>query len=302
MHLHDAEHRFCVVWILSKWSNHTRDFRTCQVGSAVKQGCDRPTHRMASRRIIGCSAGHDQGSNVGIAQTKRSEQMAVVSDAISWIARMIDQYLLSDEEQSARCGKPFSIKGAIVASVLHQVNRRKIASRVVQEHVLGAWVACIDPATIGAGVPLVNGRVILNPRVAAVPSAFGHATQDFLGLVSRRLLVALVANPTCLPSLVLGNRIHELIGHSNGKVRVLEHHGRIGLSVEVRFVAFTNQGMSLLLFLPLALDKLHNIRVPDLQRLHLSSTACLATRLHHSCNLVVHSHERKWPAGLAATR
>ena len=52
---------------------------------------------------------------------------------------------------------------------LDEVQRGQVAGSVVQEHVLTAWVTCIDAAVGGACVPLVNSRVELQARVGAGP-------------------------------------------------------------------------------------------------------------------------------------
>jgi hypothetical protein len=66
----------------------------------------------------------------------------------------------------------------------------------------------------------------------------------------------------------------------------------VGLAVEVGFVApLFDQHVGLLLFLPLALDELEDVAVPDLQRLHLGCPAGLAARFHDGRDLVVDAHE-----------
>ena len=67
------------------------------------------------------------------------------------------------------------IERAILLAELHQVDARQVAGRVIEEHVLRAWVAGIDTTTVRTRVPLVDRRVVLNARITAVPSTLGHA-------------------------------------------------------------------------------------------------------------------------------
>ncbi len=60
--------------------------------------------------------------------------------------------------------------------------------------------------------------------------------------------------------------------------------------------------MSLRFFLGLAVDELHDVRMPHLQRLHLGRSARLATALDHRRNLVVDPHEGERTGGLASPR
>ena len=96
-------------------------------------------------------------------------------------------------------------------------------------------------------------------------------------------------------------RLHELVGDADREVGVLEEDRAVGLAVEVGFVAaLLDQAVGLLLFLPLALDELEDVGVPDLERLHLGRAAGLAAGLHHRRDLVIDPHERERAGGLAA--
>ena len=104
---------------------------------------------------------------------------------------------------------------------------------------------------------------------------------------------------------VLLKGLHEVVGDPHRQVGVLEHHDRtVGFSVEVGVVLATLaiRRLSLLLFSPFALDELHHIGVPDLDRLHLGGPARLAARLHDRRDLVVNPHERQRTRRLATSR
>ena len=103
------------------------------------------------------------------------------------------------------------------------------------------------------------------------------------------------------PRLVVHDGLHELIAHADREVRVLEHDRAVGLAVEIGLVAaLLDQHAGLLLFLGLALDELHDVGMPDLERLHLGGAAGLAAALHDGGDLVVDPHERERAARLAA--
>ena len=140
-------------------------------------------------------------------------------------------------------------------------------------------------------MPFVNGRIVLNSWVTAVPCALGHPVQNVLGLVGWRFDLAFITDPTRLPNLVVRYRRHELIGQSNRQIGILEHDGRVRFAIEICFVSLTDQGVSLLLFLPLALNEFHDVRVPDFDRLHFGSPSRLATRFYNGGDLIVDSHE-----------
>ena len=78
---------------------------------------------------------------------------------------------------------------AVLPDELHQVDRRQVARRVVEEHVLGARIARVDAIGVRAGVPLVDRRVELHARVAADVRALGdqpHQVARLVGVHHRR--------------------------------------------------------------------------------------------------------------------
>ena len=80
----------------------------------------------------------------------------------------------------------------------------------------------------------------------------------------------------------------------------METNAAVRFAVEVRFVTLADQRVGLLLFLPLALDELQHVRVPDLQRLHFRGAPRLAARFHDAGDRIVDPHERQWPRRRAA--
>src|SRR3546814_9994603 len=55
----------------------------------------------------------------------------------------------------------------------HEVQRGQVAGRVVEEHVLRAGIGAVDAAGGGAGVPLVDGGVVLHAGIGAGPGGVG---------------------------------------------------------------------------------------------------------------------------------
>ena len=226
--------------------------------------------------------------------------MAILGDPLRRIAGVIDQDFLGDEEDPAGVVEPLDVERAILGAKLHQVDAGQIAGRVVEEHIFRARVRGVNPPRVRAGVPMVDRRVVLHARIAAGPSAFGHPIEHVAGR-PRGTLVIRVGDPMRGPRPLFDDGLHELIADAHGEIGVLEHNRAIGLAVEIGLVApLLDQHERLPLLLRLALDELHDVGVPDLERLHLGGAAGLAAALHHGRDLVVHAHERKRAARLAA--
>ncbi len=71
------------------------------------------------------------------------------------------------------CANAVDVERAVVVLEGEQVERGEIAGRVVEEHVLRARVRGVDAAALGAGVPLVDGGVVLQAGVGAAPGGLG---------------------------------------------------------------------------------------------------------------------------------
>ena len=300
MLFHHPQERLVVRLVLVKSADRLGQFATGEVGRPMQERRNRPAHAAGGVRIVRDATRHQQAAQVRVAQSQRPEQVAVAGDVASRVAGMIDQNFLSDEERPASGLEPLGIKDAIRPAVLHEIDAGEVASRVVEEHVLRARVAGIDAAAVRARVPIVNRRVVLHAGIAAVPGTAGHAIEHFAGWIRRSGDVA-VGHPMRGPVLVFLDGLHEVVGHPHRKVRVLEHDRAVGLAIEIGFVtALFNQHAGLLLFLPLALDELHHVGVPDLDRLHLGSAARLAAAFYDRGNLVVDPHEGQRSAGTSA--
>ncbi len=265
----------------------------------MQQSGDRTADAASAVRVVRQAARHQQAAEVRVAEAQRAEFVAIGRDALRRVAGVVDQDFLSDEEQPASVAEPFDVERAVGLAALHQVDARQVAGRVVEEHVLAARIAAVDPAGVRAGVPLVDRGVVLHARIAALPSVGGHLVHQVASLVRRAGDLG-IGHPMRGPRAVGGTGLHELVGDAHREVCVLEHHRAVGFAVEVGVVTGGDERAGLLLFLRLALDEFENVRVPDLQRLHLGRATRLAAALHHGRDLIVDPHEREGAGRLAA--
>ena len=95
---------------------------------------------------------------------------------------------------------------------------------------------------------------------------------------------------------------HEIVGDAHGVIGVLEEDGAVGFAVDGRVIALLDQHVRLALFLHLALDEFHDIRVVDVQDHHLGRAARLAAALDHARERIKAFHEAHRAGGDAAAR
>src|SRR3546814_11122131 len=90
------------------------------------------------------------------------------------------------------------------AAECQEVQRRQVAGGVVEEHVLRAGIGAVDAPGGGAGVPLVNGGVVLHAGIGAGPGGVGDAVPQVARL--HLLVHAPVGAPDQAPGVVVQHR------------------------------------------------------------------------------------------------
>ena|SRR5437016_12767386 len=83
---------------------------------------------------------------------------------------------------------------------------------------------------------------------------------------------------------------------------VLEENRTVGVAVNRAVVALLDEHMGLALFLHLAFDELHDIRVIDIQDDHLGRAPRFSAALDHPRESIKTLHETHWARRNSATR
>ena len=117
-----------------------------------------------------------------------------------------------------------------------QIERSKVAGRVVQEHVLGARVGGVDAATRRARMPFVDGRIELHPRIGAGPGAVGNPVPEIPRLDGARhaaLALPVAGAEEEIPGGVVLDGLHEVVREPDRVVRALPRDRQVGVAVPV---------------------------------------------------------------------
>ena len=233
VHAHDIEHRLLVLGIALERSDHRRQFGAGVVGLAVHQRRDGTTISAAGVGVVRQCVGHQDAAEVRIAQSERTEIVAVSGDRFGRVRRVINQNFLGDQIQPASRPETLGFEAAARLDKFHQIDAGQIARGVVQEHVFAARIGRVDRTAVGARVPSVDRCVVLHARIATVPSTFGHRAEQFLGVVTRCVVVVFVRDPTGLPLAAGPDRLHVVVGQTHRQVRVLETNAAVGFAIEI---------------------------------------------------------------------
>ena len=250
---------------------------------------ERSGPRTTLGRVVGVPESHQQCTQVGVAEAELAELEAVLPDLLRRVVGPADEDLLSREHHLDGVLVGVDIERAVLVEVLEQVDRGQVARRVVDVHVLRAWVRPVDAVGVGRRVPPVDRGVELQTGIGALPGGLGDLAPQVAG--ADRLDDLTRGDAGEAPVGIVDDRLHELIGDAHRVVGVLVlDRERVG-AVEVHVEAGIAQHTGLALFLHLAPDELLDIRVVGVQDDHLGGTSGLATRLDRAGRCVGAPHE-----------
>ena len=162
------------------------------------------------------------------------------------------------------------------------------------EHGFDAWIRSVF-ADVCQSLIVVSYWM---PGVAADVGRLGHLAEEVLGLVGLHRLVA--DDRVGRPVLVVDDGLHELVGHADAVVGVLEGDAAVGLAGEAGVVAGLDQGPGLLLLVELRVDEVDDVRMVGVEDDHLGRAAGLAAGLDDAGERVVAAHEGDGAGGGAA--
>src|SRR4029077_1474011 len=110
-------------------------------------------------------------------------------------------------------------------------------------------------------MPIIDGSVVLHPRIAAEIGALGDHPKQITRFKS--LTDFTVFYITSLPLPVFLHSLHKLIGYSHRVIGILKKNASIGRSVYTGVISGLDKSPSLLLLFNLALDEFFDVGVID---------------------------------------
>ena len=140
--------RFSLVALVR--AHPLRGLRRLAVGAAGHQRGDRRGVRAALVGVVRQPARHQQRAEVRVAEAELAEALRVPADLGRRIRRVADGDLLREEDDVDGVLEHLDVELAVLAAELHEVERREVAGRVVDVHVLAARVRRVDPARCSA--------------------------------------------------------------------------------------------------------------------------------------------------------
>ena len=160
-----------------------RDARAGQVRLAAHDRRQRRRPSPALIAVVGNAHRHQQRAQIRVAQAQRPEIVRILGDLLGRIRRVVDDDFLRQRHRVHGVPIRFHVELPVGAHELHQVQRRQVARRIVQEHVFRARIRRIDPRRVLRCVPAVDGGVELHAGIAALVRRFRDLTHQVASLV-----------------------------------------------------------------------------------------------------------------------
>ena len=217
----------------AKFAGH---FRRGGVGHAGHQSGNRPAKLAPLLAVVGQAAGHQQAADIGETQTQRAIVIGPFGDFLGRELGHQDRDFQGDGPQAHGMLEAGDVKGAIFVAEAHQVQGGQVARRVVEEHILRTWVGGVDPAAHRAGMPFVDGGVVLQARIGAGPGGMRNLVPQRPGVDG--FMYAAVGAPDEIPFATVAHRLQKGVGNPHRVIRVLTRNGQIGFGVPVGVVGF----------------------------------------------------------------
>ena len=298
MHVQDAEYVVAALRILLERPHARRDVR----GGAVRLTTHDRGHgrRRAPPRVgvVRQAHRHQQGTEVGVTEAELTERDGVAADLGRRVVRSSHQDLLRAEHDANCRPEARHVELPVGAEERQQVQAGQVAGRVVEVEVLRAGVGSRDASGRGRGVPPVDGRVELHPRIGALPRRLGDAAEHLGGIDRLNDLSCRARREIPLPS--RQRRLHELVSETDGVVGVLvEQRGAVD-TVEAQVEPGLAEDTRLALLTRLAPDEVSDIGMIGVEHDHLGGAPRRAARANGPGRGVGTPHEAHRSARLAA--
>ena len=221
------QHRLAVLGEAGEGAQLAGDLGRCGVGDRGHQRADRAAGVARVVGVVGGAGGHQVAADVGEAEAQGAELVGQLGDPPR---RELGHHHRDLEHQGPQPDPMLERRNVDLAvGVLerHQVERRQVAGGIVEEHVLGAGIRRVDAAAGRAGVPIVDGGVVLEAGVGAAPGGVGNLIPQLAG--ADALGDAAVGPADQLPFAFLQHLVEERVGHPDAVVGVLPGDGAVGL-------------------------------------------------------------------------
>ncbi|CAB4947429.1 unannotated protein [freshwater metagenome] len=264
---HDALVGIGIAGVALVSAHDASDLRGALVGRTGHQARDGSSQCASTITVIGQARGHEQCTQVGESDPELAVLARGVGDRLRREVREADGDIHRGDDQLDGLGEIDGVEGVVILEELEQVQTREVARGVVQAHVLRARVGRGDASGLGVGVPVIDGVVVLDAGIGALPRGLADLLEQSAGIDGLDDLVRGTGTEAELTAILDG--AHEVVGDTHRVVGVLVLDARDVLTAKVHVKSCVAEDANLALLGGLGLDELLDVRVVDVENDHL---------------------------------
>ncbi len=242
---HHPQHMFSIPREPGEGSQVLRHLCRQSIRFTRQDRRERRGNGSATRRVIRYSHAHEERTEIRIPQSKRPERKAQTCNLTTRELGHENGNFEHDGPESNRMAIGLQRECSLFCvEELQQIDRCKIACRVIEEHVFAAGIARTDRSIRRTCVPVVNRRIVLHARIRTAPGCrINLLPQIPCGERLRRkrfpsLLDGFLKlrTPVQVPLPILLHRFKKPMGDAHGIIGILSRNGLVRLPVVIHFI------------------------------------------------------------------
>src|SRR6478752_940999 len=130
--------------------------------------------------------------------------------------------------------KMFQFELPVCGVKLREIERGEITGRIIQKHVFGTGVRCVDATVFWTRMPLIDDGIVLSPRIGTNPGRPSDPVPQLPRLDG--LTDFPIRSAFEMPIAVCFERGKKLIGNSDAVIRILAGDGLVSLTIPIRVI------------------------------------------------------------------
>ena len=123
------------VAITRKWAHRPGQDRALLVSFAGHDRGYSPAERAAFHTVVAIAITHDERAEIAVSEAERPENVRILRDLFDGITCVVDQDLLSSDENAHSRFEPLDVECAIPGFELHQIEGSEVAGCIVEKQI-----------------------------------------------------------------------------------------------------------------------------------------------------------------------
>ena len=159
------------------------DLRRLLIGVAGHDGGNGASQSAAFVGIVGQTVAHDERAQIGVTEAEGAEDVRILGDVLGRVAGVVHQDFLRGDENADGGLEAFDIELPSSRLNFIKLSEARLQAVLLMKDVFRAGIGGVNRLGAFAGVPLLDGAVVLQAGIAAGPGAVGNFMEQLGGIL-----------------------------------------------------------------------------------------------------------------------